>query len=396
MKSILAIAFLLSLGNCALTLVKHPIETGARCLDGSEAALYYALGSPANRTKFLIYFSGGGLCKGLTLADTLEDCYKRSFGGLGSSLNYPPTTEIPNESMLSEDAVINPAFHDWTKVLVPYCDGSEHQGSRREPVPYKGRDLYFRGMNNSIQQFAYLNSTLGLYAADIIALSGTSAGAIATFEWSNYLYERSLNKQVFAVPDSGLFVPEYINPVTGRADEIDRISNLVKLVNTEVKFPIPQCSDDFADNPAICFSAGHLAQYLKAPFFIIASQYDAWSVENILGLNCTKTRPGTMTDCNASEIAVLEDYRKTTMVALRNLTTLKTVGIWSPSCIQHGFTAELSYYSEKYLIPSGTGISLAKAINAFLLNPSGQHIYIDDFGWPANSGCSGLAAPVFQ
>jgi len=158
-----------------------------------------------------------------------------------------------------------------------------------------------------------------------------------------------------------------------------------------VKFPIAECSDDFADNPVMCFSAGNLVKYLKAPFFIIASQYDTWSVENILGLKCTKTTPGTMTDCNASEIAALEDYRRVTMVALQNLTTLKTAGVWSPSCIQHGFTADESYNSDKYLIPSGTGISLAEAINAFLLNPSGRHIYIDDFGWPANSGCSGLA-----
>lgn len=215
-----------------LTLVKHPIETGARCLDGSQAALYYSLGSPANRTKFVIFFNAGGLCKGPTLADTIESCYQRSFGDLGSSLNYPPIFKIPEGSAFSEDILTNPAFYDWTKVYVPYCDGSEHQGSREQPVSYKGRDLYFRGMNNSIQQFEYLNATFGLYAADKIVLTGLSAGAIATFQWSNYLYDRSLNKQVFAIPDSGLFVVEHINPFTGRADAIDQVSNLVRLVNT--------------------------------------------------------------------------------------------------------------------------------------------------------------------
>jgi hypothetical protein len=85
-------------------------------------------------------------------------------------------------------------FWDWTRIYVPYCDGSEHQGSRLNPVNYKGRDLYFRGANNSMQQFEYLNQTFGLYTADKLVITGVSAGGIATYQWSNYLYERSANK----------------------------------------------------------------------------------------------------------------------------------------------------------------------------------------------------------
>lgn len=160
-------------------------------------------------------------------------------------------------------------------------------------------------MNNSIEQFEFLNRTFGLYTAEKVVLTGVSAGGIATYQWSNYLYERSQNKQVFAMPDSGLFVVEYVSPFTGRANVIDAVSNLVKLMDTEVAFPIPECSADFADNPVMCFSAGQLAKYLKAPFFIIESQYDQWSVENALGLQCTGKTPGTMTNCNASEIAAM-------------------------------------------------------------------------------------------
>lgn len=82
-------------------------------------------------------------------------------------------------------------------------------------------------------------------------------------------------------------------------------------------------------------------------------------MENILGLNCTGDTPGTLTNCNASEIEAIEDYRRVTMQALRNLTTLKTVGIWSPGCIQHGFSDDGSFSNNNYRIPSGTGISLA-------------------------------------
>jgi hypothetical protein len=81
----------------------------------------------------------------------------------------------------------------------------------------------------------------------------------------------------------------------------------------------------------------------------------------------------------------------TTLQALRNLTTLKVVGIWSPGCIQHGFSDDKSFNNDNYKIPSGTGIKLSDAVQAFLDNPtSGKHIYIDDYAWPANRGCSGL------
>lgn len=71
-----------------------------------------------------------------------------------------------------------------------------------------------------MQQFQYLNDTFGLYAADFVLMTGVSAGGIATYHWSNYLYDRSINKKVVAMPDSGLFVIDYINPFTGRPETI--------------------------------------------------------------------------------------------------------------------------------------------------------------------------------
>lgn len=49
-------------------LVKHSQERGAACLDGSPAGLYIHEGSGVNKTKYLIYFNGGGFCGGKNLA----------------------------------------------------------------------------------------------------------------------------------------------------------------------------------------------------------------------------------------------------------------------------------------------------------------------------------------
>ncbi len=38
-------------------------------------------------------------------------------------------------------------FKDWKKVILKYCDGSGHQGYRKNPFKYNGSSFYFRGHN---------------------------------------------------------------------------------------------------------------------------------------------------------------------------------------------------------------------------------------------------------
>jgi hypothetical protein len=57
---------------------------------------------------------------------------------------------MENVSVLSASKKINPLFYDWTRISISSCDGSFHQGTRYNPVGYKGVDLYFRGTNNTL------------------------------------------------------------------------------------------------------------------------------------------------------------------------------------------------------------------------------------------------------
>ena len=50
------------------TLIRHN-SAAARCLDGSSAALY--IHPATNSNKFVIYFEGGGLCRGDGLAEMI-------------------------------------------------------------------------------------------------------------------------------------------------------------------------------------------------------------------------------------------------------------------------------------------------------------------------------------
>ncbi len=52
--------------------------------------------------------------------------------------------------------MLNSYFYDWTKVIVEYCDGTVYYGSRPEPIPYKDKDLFFRGTNNVNETVRFL------------------------------------------------------------------------------------------------------------------------------------------------------------------------------------------------------------------------------------------------
>ena len=62
--------FILLLGALSAPFTKHlhDIDTGAKCLDGSPAALYV---SPADNSNIIVFFEGGGFCAGKTLSAIL-------------------------------------------------------------------------------------------------------------------------------------------------------------------------------------------------------------------------------------------------------------------------------------------------------------------------------------
>jgi hypothetical protein len=68
-----------------------PLESEARCLDGSQAGVYFSPGNglDGGSKKTVIYFEGGGWCSGRDNNTVLEACYDRSSTDLGSSNKWP-------------------------------------------------------------------------------------------------------------------------------------------------------------------------------------------------------------------------------------------------------------------------------------------------------------------
>ena len=91
-------------------------------MDGSPYGFYYSEGNLKDH--FILFLEGGGSCFGVNKDSVLSDCLSRSKTDLGSSLNWK--TNIGLEGILSDNKVMNPHFYEWTKVVLPYCDGFYH------------------------------------------------------------------------------------------------------------------------------------------------------------------------------------------------------------------------------------------------------------------------------
>jgi hypothetical protein len=101
---------------------------------------------------------------------------------------------------------------------------------RQEPISYKDAQLYFRGYNNSMEQFYFMDKHFDFYNGDTIILTGVSAGGIATYLYSNYLLDNTKTAKVYSIPDSGLFITDYFSPIVQQSLIRLYAENLFKLV----------------------------------------------------------------------------------------------------------------------------------------------------------------------
>jgi hypothetical protein len=99
-------------------------------------------------------------------------------------------------------------FKDWNIAHLKYCDGTGHQGSKKDPVSYKGTSLYFRGHNVTVGQLNSIDQSHKLFSESTeIVVTGQSAGGLAAFLWPNYIASRAPKAaKVRSLPDSGIFL----------------------------------------------------------------------------------------------------------------------------------------------------------------------------------------------
>jgi hypothetical protein len=65
-----------------------------------------------------------------------------------SSEQFHPATITYSNNIFSKHP--DNYFRNWKKIYLNYCDGSGHQGTRKDPVEVDGQKIYFRGHNITV------------------------------------------------------------------------------------------------------------------------------------------------------------------------------------------------------------------------------------------------------
>jgi len=278
MRAVVLLSFLALAWSATFDLVllsDAPQKLGAMCLDGSAPAYYFTPGSGSGANKFYIHHQGGGWCT------SLEGCYKRSQGELGSSKAYPKTMNM-NSGYFSDSAAVNPTMYNWNKVYLRYCDGGSYSGSNATVNHYEGHPVYYRGFHILRAFLDSLSTAHKLNVATEVVISGCSAGGLATYLhldwWAQHLNHA---KVVKGLPDSGFFL-DYDSTLPKGPKYGSNMRWVFWAMNASsgVDQDCIAANKGKEDN---CFFAEHTAPHVKTPFFALQAEYDSWQSGNILG-----------------------------------------------------------------------------------------------------------------
>eukprot|EP00927_Polykrikos_kofoidii_P043704 TRINITY_DN37786_c0_g1_i1.p1 TRINITY_DN37786_c0_g1~~TRINITY_DN37786_c0_g1_i1.p1 ORF type:complete len:754 (-),score=86.61 TRINITY_DN37786_c0_g1_i1:36-2297(-) len=270
----------------------------ARCLDGSSPNYYYAPSTGAGRTKWVVYFQGGGWCAespelvgqaGYCHDESVAHpdlCSVRAGGYHGTSRHDRSVRDLAGKGLLSGEPNDNPQFHDWNRVIVRNCDGTLFLGSADAPLDVSGvgdgpnSSLFFRGRDNVLATLEALVSDHGLGSATEVLLTGCSAGgsaAVVLADWVRAALLSRLAGRVFvaALADSGLF-PEWRDAFIPRGVlAFPQFEWIYDYGNASGVAPIGCLEQGLSWR---CILADVALAHIHTPVFLLQSIADSWHV----------------------------------------------------------------------------------------------------------------------
>lgn len=381
-------------GGARLVLLNERQHPLARCLDGSMGGYYLRSG---RNDKYLIYFEGGGWCYDSacdppTRNGTLVDCHARAGGRYGSSRHWPFQRHF-SSGLLSSHAAANPAFHDWTLVYLPYCDGTSWSGNAHVD------GLHFRGKAILDAVLAELRATTHMQQAFAkVVVSGGSAGASAVLYHVDSMVQLLATKgEVMALPDAGFFLdapdkdgvncwPSQMRSVFDVADGYASLHQ--------------GCLRRFPGERWRCLFPQYYADLITTPTMLLQSLYDSSELWYTLRLDCCPAAGGcgdpNWPTCAGHERQLFDEQRTAHLAAWRPLVERPGNGVWAVACIAHTLTS-VRWTDPDWAVPSHSGNTLATAVDAWLADDSpltGNFSFEDPVPWPENEPCAWAATIV--
>lgn len=360
-------------------------STGAKCLDGSSYKFYWKKGNGVGTKKFMIFFSGGGYC-GYENEEFWLSCLSRSILNLGSSAFDGANGTIKSFnislSYFSSDENINPAFSNWNKVYLPYCDGTLSQGYREDPININGSELWLRGYNNTISTFRYLIDNMDLFESEEIILAGVSSGGQSLLFWLPYFKKISPSHIIFrAISDAGLFL------------DVINVNSNCYLFRSHMKF-ISNYSNSFqtdlfhdckywkkGKNIWKCLIPEYIIEDIDVDIFIINSQNDYEFMRTAYGLQCLIYGVANCPD-NSTNDQIVKYREKFLELALKLKKNKKNWGFWLRRCIEHYYWNSFAWIGNltTYNAETNQSSNIQLALYKWYLN-QGQISFIDLKNW---------------
>ncbi|KAL8521631.1 hypothetical protein ACS0TY_011959 [Phlomoides rotata] len=311
--------------NVSTTILESAVARGAVCLDGSPPAYYYQEGFGNGFNNWIVNIEGGGWC------NSTYDCIDRSKKYYGSS------RQIGNQTftgLFDDDIAFNPDFYNWHKVFIHYCDGSSFMSDVKKVDPktnltFRGARIYNVMMEEILAK--------GMRNAHKAMLVGASSGGLMTILHCDKFRALLPNTCIVkCFSDSGFFIHGKDHSGVDIREKI--FANVIathKLANALPK----TCTSKM--NPSLCLFPENLVEDIKTPLFILESAYDGYQIRATLipavgGLyewnNCLVN----LTVCNATQLAILKDFRGAFIETLMKLDNSSSRGMYVHNCARHG------------------------------------------------------------
>lgn len=363
------------MGHASLIRLDADLVTsaGARCLDGSGGGFYWRAASSAqNGTKLVVFLQGGGECRSAT------ECAVWDGGAGRGSAGWPKTKRL-GEDELSDDSSVNPHFHDWNKLFVPYCSADMHSGTRLTPSHALGGG-YFAGHNLINATLAQLRRSLPALAPSLVLLSGSSAGGIGVLLHADYFAAAWPAATVKAAPAAGFFYPAVSSErdfINGDATPARRLG----LAAEWAPYVSPRCAALYPGEASKCTDAAFAWRALATPLFVRENQYDTAKLAN-----CGCDASAALT---ANDTSYLRQWGRWVRGTLRDLGSEATPhGYFAPSCLSHA--ANLGWSAA----PLIRGVSMLDSLAAWFFETGGAPARLaDDCGELPCGGGGGGSCP---
>ncbi len=230
-----------------------------------------------------------------------------------------------------------------------YGDGASFSGFRSAPWPVPGTSdsLLFRGIRNLDVTLDYLFANYGLSSAELVILSGGSAGGLSTFLHLDHVAERVREHapaaRVVGQPVCGFFLDLDTNDgnnapnVTYGAE----LRYVYSMQNSSGSLS-QACQSANPQDPGKCILAPHATTFIQTPWFALQSRFDHWQLSEEVFIPCILEQPYTPpykpSSCNATEVAQIQAYGPAFMEQFTPAFNPAQNGVFLDACIIHGST----------------------------------------------------------